>query len=149
MATSYPPENMADTLYLYAADALLFAHATFVLFVIVGLLCIIIGKRRVWSWVRNPWFRAAHLAGIVLVTLQSWTGRICPLTTWEMALREKAGAGGYTGSFIAHWVESMLYYRAPAWVFVVLYTLFAAAVVATWVWVRPESFVSKRARGDN
>lgn len=140
---------MADTLYPYAADALLFAHATFVLFIIVGLVCIIVGKRRAWSWVRNPWFRAGHLAGIVLVMLQSWAGRICPLTRWEMALRENAEAGVYTGSFIAHWVESILYYRAPAWVFIVLYTLFAAAVVATWVWVRPDAFFSKSARGDN
>ncbi len=130
---------MNNTLYLLAADALLLSHAAFVLFIVVGLVCIIMGKFRAWSWVRNPWFRAVHLAGIVFVMLQSWLGKSCPLTVWETALRVKAGARVYDGSFIAHWLESMLYYSAPAWVFVVLYTLFAIAVLASWVWVRPES----------
>jgi len=138
---------MADeTLYLFAADALLLAHATFVLFIIAGLLFIILGKLASWSWVRNPWFRTVHLAGIVFVMLQSWFGRICPLTTWEIALREKAGADVYTGSFISHWVESILYYQAPPWFFGVVYTLFAAAIVASWIWVRPEAFSSTRVR---
>ena len=73
----------------------------------------------------------------MLVTLQSWFGVICPLTTWEMALRRRAGDATYAGEFIAHWLEQILYYRAPPWVFVVCYTIFAALVVASWFWVRP------------
>ena len=34
----------------------------------------------------------------------AWIGMICPLTTWEMALRAKAGDATYSGSFIAHWL---------------------------------------------
>ncbi|NNE35497.1 MAG: DUF2784 family protein, partial [Rhodothermales bacterium] len=70
---------------------MLFAHVLFVAFVIFGLVLILAGKLRAWSWVRNPWFRLAHLAGIAVVVLQSWLGAICPLTKWEVALREKAG----------------------------------------------------------
>lgn len=126
--------------YLLAADLLLFAHVLFVAFVVIGLVLILIGKFLAWSWVRNPWFRIAHLAAIGVVVLQSWAGVICPLTTWEMALRERAGDIVYTGSFISHWMASILYFHAPAWVFAVSYTAFAAAVIASWFWVRPRRF---------
>lgn len=93
-------------LYLLAADAILAAHVFFVAFVVFGLLLILIGKLRAWHWVRNPWFRLAHLAAIAVVVLQSWFSVICPLTIWEMALRERAGGAVYSGSFIAHWLET-------------------------------------------
>ena len=51
-----------ETRYALAADALLLAHVLFVLFVVLGLLLVFAGWRRSWSWVRNPWFRVAHLA---------------------------------------------------------------------------------------
>ena len=127
-------------LYLLAADMLLFGHVVFVAFVIVGLALILIGKPCDWGWVRNPWYRIAHLVAIGIVALQSWVGLVCPLTTWEMALRERAGDVTYAGSFIAHWLESLLYFRAPAWVFTVCYSLFALVVIASWFWVRPRPF---------
>ena len=65
---------------------------------------------------------------------------ICPLTTWEMALRAKAGNTTYSGSFIAHWLQTLLYYDAPAWVFVVCYTRFGLLVVGSWFWVRARRF---------
>ena len=130
----------SGALFLLAADVLLFSHLLFVAFVIFGLVLIAVGKVLDWSWVRNPWFRVVHLVAIAVVVLQSWLGVICPLTTWEMALRERAGDAIYTGSFISHWLESLLYYRAPAWVFVVCYTAFAAIVVASWFLVPPRRF---------
>jgi len=123
--------------YLLAADLLLFGHVLFVAFVVFGLALILIGKVFAWDWVRNTWFRIGHLAAIGIVVLQSWVGVICPLTTWEMALRERAGDVVYSGSFISHWLESILYFQAPAWVFTVSYTAFAALVVVSWYWVRP------------
>ena len=130
----------SDFLFLLVADILLFGHVLFVAFVVFGLALILVGKFVAWGWVRNPWFRAMHLAAIGVVVLQSWVGVICPLTTWEMALRERAGSAVYSGSFISHWLEAILYYQAPAWVFTVCYTIFAAAVVASWFWVRPRPF---------
>jgi hypothetical protein len=130
----------SDLLLLLAADVLLFGHALFVAFVVVGLALIFIGKPVHWAWVRNPWFRIAHLAAIGIVALQSWIGVICPLTTWEMALRERAGEVTYSGSFISHWLEAILYYQAPAWVFTVSYTVFVAVVAGSWFWVRPRRF---------
>lgn len=125
------------TFYLLAADMMLFAHVLFVAFVVFGLLLILCGKLFSWNWVRNRTFRLAHLLAIGVVVLQSWLGVICPLTTWEMALRAKAGDAVYGGSFISHWLETLLYYNAPAWVFVVCYTLFGLLVLVSWFWVRP------------
>jgi hypothetical protein len=134
-------------LYLFAADAILFVHVAFVAFVVFGLVFILIGKLCSWSWVRNPWFRWAHIAGIGFVVLQSWIGAICPLTTWENALREKAGEAVYSGAFIAHWFESILYYQLPEWIFIVSYTSFGMLVAASWFWVRPRRFVKGGVHG--
>ena len=112
-------------------------HALFVVFVVSGLVLILAGGAFGWAWVRVRWFRIAHLAAIGVVVVQSWLGVICPLTTFEMALRTRAGESGYPGSFIAHWVETILYYQAPPRVFVVCYTAFGALVIASWFWVRP------------
>ena len=40
------------------------------------------------------------------------------------------------GSFVAYWLQRLLYYDAPAWVFTLAYTLFGAAVAAAW-WTWP------------
>lgn len=130
----------SETLYLLAADALLAMHFLFVVFVVAGLGLVLLGGALSWAWVRNPWFRWAHLLAIGVVVLQSWLGVICPLTAWEMALREKAGGAVYAGSFIAHWIEELLYYQAPAWVFIFCYTVFGLLVALAWFRVRPRHF---------
>ena len=124
--------------YLIAADAILLIHVLFVIFVVLGLFLIFAGKLLAWSWVTSFRFRCAHLAAIGIVVLQSWLGVICPLTIWEMSLRAKGGDEVYAGSFIAHWLQALLYYRAPEWMFILLYSLFGALVIASWYWVRPK-----------
>lgn len=124
--------------YSLAADIILIIHFLFVLFVVLSLLLIFIGKFRQWVWVTNFWFRVSHLIAIGIVVLQSWLGIICPLTTWEMELRQKAGEAVYQESFIAYWLNKILYYQAPWWVFVVIYTLFGSLVVCSWFWVKPK-----------
>jgi hypothetical protein len=101
-------------------------HVLFVVFIVVGILLIFMGKVRHCRWVLWPWFCAAHIVGIGIVVVQSWLGVICPLTILEMALREKAGEAVYAGSFISHWLSTLLYYQAPDWLFVVVYTAFGA-----------------------
>lgn len=122
---------------LVFADALLILHTILVAFVILGLVATFAGYFLNWRWVRNFWFRLSHLAVIAIVVLQSWLGVLCPLTSWEMALRAKAGEAGYEGSFIQHWLQSILYYSAPDWVFILTYTVFGALVLASWFLVRP------------
>ena len=131
---------MNDALvYQSLADAVLALHLGIVVFVVGGLLVVIAGNLRGWRWVNAGWFRLAHLGAIGVVVAESWLGLVCPLTTFEMWLRAKAGGSVYAGSFIGHWLGRVLYYDAPAWVFTVLYTGFAVLVAATW-WYFPPRF---------
>jgi polyferredoxin len=127
----------STAIYRTLADGVLVTHVAFVAFVVVGLLMILAGGFRNWAWVRNPWFRASHLVAIGLVVVQAWFGVVCPLTTLEMNLRERAGDETYHGTFIAHWLQKLLYYQASPWVFVLAYTLFGLAVIGSWWKVRP------------
>jgi len=125
------------------ADLVLLTHVAFVAFVVIGLLVIVGGGFRGWRWVRNPWFRSLHLGAIALVVGQAWLGVICPLTTLEMALRARAGDQTYGGTFIAHWLQQLLYYQAPPWVFLACYTGFGLVVAGTWIGFRPRPFRTK------
>lgn len=129
-----------STLFMLAADAVLFLHLLVVVFIVFGLILIFIGHIRTWPWVRNPWFRLLHLGAISVVVLLSWLNMVCPLTTIEMMLRNRAGDVTYSGSFIAHWLETILYYQAPPWVFATVYTIFGCAVLASWFLIHPRRF---------
>lgn len=128
--------------YQFFADAVLLLHFGIVLFVIGGLVLILASNLLGWQslrWVNHPWFRVAHLAAIAIVVAESLLGITCPLTTLESWLRMQAGLAPYDGSFIQHWVQGVLFYDAPAWVFTLAYTLFAALVVIAW-WIFPPRF---------
>lgn len=130
----------AHSYYLLAADVLLSLHVLFVAFVVLGLLAVFAGAALAWEWVRNPWFRILHLVAIVVVAAQAWLGLVCPLTSIEMAFRAKAGEAAYSGAFISHWLQQLLYVDAPAWVFTACYSAFAILVVMSCLWVRPRPF---------
>ncbi len=132
-------------LLVFAADLILLVHSAFVAFVVLGFCLVLLGGIRRWAWVRNPCFRWLHLAAIGVVAAQAWCGILCPLTVWEMDLRARAGRAAYEGSFIAHWLDALLYIEAPAWAFTLAYTLFGLLVLASWFGVRPRR-VKGRAR---
>ena len=129
---------MSESFYRLTADVILVAHVLFAAFLVLGVVAIYLGRWLSWAWVLNFWFRLSHLATIVIVVLQTWIGTICPLTVWEMRLRELSGGERYEDSFIQHWVQTILYYEAPEWVFSVVYMLFGGLIVATWFIVPPK-----------
>ena len=116
-------------MHALAADIVLFIHFAFVLFVVGGLALIWIGYAAGWRWVRNAWFRAAHLVAIVFVAGEALLGIVCPLTLLEDALRATTGSAPEEKSFIARWVHRVMFYTAPEWVFTALYVAFALLVV--------------------
>jgi Protein of Unknown function (DUF2784) len=125
-------------MYERLADGVLVLHAAFVLFVVGGALFILLGWARRWDWTRRPLFRLIHLGSIGFVVLEAWFGVPCPLTLLENALRVRAGeAAAYQISFIGYWLDRLLYYDAPPWVFTTAYTAFSLLVVATFVWYPP------------
>ena len=115
------------------ADAILVAHAAFVVFVAGGLIATWIGVALGLRFARNPWFRGLHLAAIAFVVVESLLGYMCPLTIWEDALRGNAGGEG----FIQRWIHAWLFWNWPAWVFTAIYA-FAGA------WSRGRGGASRR-----
>ncbi len=115
------------------ADALLVVHFAIVAFIGGGLILVWIGAAAGWAWVRNRWFRYAHLAAIAFVAAEALLGYACPLTVWEDLLR----SGVRPESFVGRWVHRLLYYQAPEWVFAALYAAWAGATLLTLRLVPP------------
>lgn len=72
---------------------------------------------------------------MALVLLESLLGLVCPLTTWEDALRMRAGEDpNYQGTFIAHWIGLILFYDLGEQVFAIIYAaVFASFLFTFWV----------------
>jgi len=128
------------------ADFVLLTHFAIVLFVVGGLPLIVAGNGRGWIWVNDIWFRVAHLAAIAVVVAESWLDITCPLTTLESWLRMRSGTAAYDASFVQTWVQRLLFYDAPGWVFTASYSLFGIAVVLVW-WRLPPRRRGHRPRG--
>jgi hypothetical protein len=122
------------------ADAVLLVHFAFVLFVVGGLALIGLGRLRRWRWIRNLYFRVAHLAAIVFVALESIVGLACPLSVLESSLR----GGSADSGFVARWVARLIYYDLPGWVFTGAYLAFACLVACAWKWVPPARRAPRR-----
>jgi len=127
----------AAAIYGFLADAVVVLHAAYVAFVVLALVAILVGAALGWSWVRNAWFRAIHLAMIAVVALQAVAGILCPLTVLEDWLRRQAGQSVEAGTFIGRWVHELLFVDAPSWAFTTAYCLFAALVAGSWLLIPP------------
>ena len=53
------------------ADLTVVIHATYVAFVVFGLVAILLGCIAQWRWVRNFYFRIGHLAAILVVRAEA------------------------------------------------------------------------------
>jgi Protein of Unknown function (DUF2784) len=114
-------------------DAVVVVHFLIVLFIVAGLPLIYLGAALRWTWVRNWRWRMLHVAAILVVAAESLVGISCPLTVWEDTLRGQRRAGG----FIERWIDKLIFYDAPTWVFTAAYAAFAALVLITWITVPP------------
>lgn len=81
------------------ADAVLVFHLAFIVFVVAGGLLAL-------RWRRAPWL---HLPAAAWGFFVEATGRVCPLTPLENALRRSAGESGYAGSFVEHYLVPIIY----------------------------------------
>ncbi|HXZ85587.1 MAG TPA: DUF2784 domain-containing protein [Myxococcota bacterium] len=115
------------------ADLLLVVHFAIVLYIVGGLIAVWTGAALGWRWVRHPGFRYLHLAAIAYVAVEALLGIACPLTVWEDLLR----GGARPESFVGRWVQRLLYYDAPEWLFTALYVAWTLATLATLRLVPP------------
>jgi len=138
--------------FTVVADVVLVLHFAVVLFVVGGMLAIALGVKLGWLWVHGWLFRLTHLATVAVITLQAWLGQHCPLTILEGWLRTQAGEQSpYEVSFVQYWLETIMYFQAPLWVFAIVYTLFGLLVILAWRRFPPKLLQSKKcqATGEN
>jgi hypothetical protein len=86
-------------LYSALAEGTLVLHAAFVVFVLFGGLLAL-------RWRKLPWLHLPSVLWVILIELNGW---ICPLTPLENRLRVAAGARGYSGGFIEHYLLPLVY----------------------------------------
>ena len=114
-------------------QAVLAAHLAVIAFNVAGLFVIPLGARLGWRFVCGFWLRFAHLGSLAVVALQAAFGRACFLTDWQDAL---TGAGR-SDPLIVRWVNGVIYWRLPIWVFAAGYVAIFAYVAALWRIVPP------------
>jgi hypothetical protein len=119
---------------IWLADAVLVVHALLALFIVCGLVAIWLGASLGWDWIRDRFFRLAHLLAIAIVATLSLLGIACPLTVLEDWLR--MGSLNAQG-FIQRWVSRLLYYDLPVWIFTLSYVALALLVLLTWRLIPP------------
>ncbi len=78
-------------IYAVLAEIVIVLHFAIIAFVVFGQVAILVGWLLRWRWIRNPWFRIAHVGTIVFVAVEAMVDYECPLTTWEFDLRVAAG----------------------------------------------------------
>ena len=122
--------------YAFWADVLAVFHTAYVSFVVLGQVAILVGALCRWQWVRNPWFRWTHVVCIGIVAVEAIFNFECPLTTWEEVLRHRAGQTTSGMSFIARWLDTILFLEVDKWVLTACYIGFAVLVLAT-LWLIP------------
>ena len=125
-----------------AVLSILALHLAIIAFNVAGCVLIPIGAWIGWRWVRGFWWRLAHLMSLALVALQALLGRACLLTIWQGDLSGSATAQ----PLVAGWINRLIYWPLPLWVFTLAYAVVFGYVIALWVWVRPVMPARKRIR---
>lgn len=116
-----------------AQTSVLALHLAVIAFNVAGCVLVPIGSWRRWSWIREFWWRLAHLLSLAGVASQALLGRSCFLTIWQ---RDVSGAS-HVQPLIAGWINRLIYWPLPLWVFASAYVLVFAYVIALWLLVRP------------
>ncbi|RYY93166.1 MAG: DUF2784 domain-containing protein [Comamonadaceae bacterium] len=112
----------------FLADAVVVFHLLFVAFAVGGGLLAL----------RWRWMPLLHLPALGWAAFVEFTGRICPLTPLENALRAAGGAAGYEGGFVEHYLLPVLYpaglTRELQWTLGTGLVLFNLAVYGALAW---------------
>ncbi|MCK5451618.1 MAG: DUF2784 family protein, partial [Candidatus Omnitrophica bacterium] len=107
-----------------------------ILFMLAGFMLTLCGffwKRFFERWL----FRIIHLCGIIYVAFLAVFRQYCPLTILENSLRLKCKTGvKYPGSFIAYYIEKLVYPDVNAAI-ILIPTLFIAVFTVIIFIIRP------------
>lgn len=139
----------------FLANVILIIHVGYILVVVGGLFVILLGGLLRWEWVRNFWFRVIHFVMMGIVVVETAFGWTCPLTTWEVDLRQASGialeipvevANGQVTKvkyeprhqdFVGRCCHKVLFLDLPEWAFTTLYYTLGAVILAGLFFVPP------------
>lgn len=85
--------------YRLLADLVLVLHFAFVAFALFGGVLVLRRPRIAWL----------HVPTLIWGVTVQWADWICPLTPLENHFRQLGGEAGYAGSFIEHYLMTLLY----------------------------------------
>jgi hypothetical protein len=117
-------------------------HLAIIAFNVAGLVLIPLGALRGWRWVREFWWRLVHLLSLAVVAIQAMLGQACFLTIWQ----DELSGTTPVQPMIEQWINGLIYWDLPLWVFAAAYVAAFLYVIALWVWVRPRKSRSSRMR---
>ena len=136
-------------IYKLFADLIVLFHFAWILFMLWGFCLTLYSVIRLYL-LKNPtsfcrcfldrWiFRTVHLGGILFVALLEGLGKYCPLTVWEYNLRLRYDPTlTYPGSFIAYWIEKVVYPSVPPLVIVIPTILIALFTLLAYLLCPPK-----------
>jgi hypothetical protein len=116
------------------ADGVVILHLAFILFVMLGGILVVFWPKVVWL----------HIPCIIWGILIELTGYICPLTPLENFLRTKGRLPPYSGDFVIHYVEPIIY---PEGLTRGLQLIFGVLVILVNVMVYGMLFMMRKRRG--
>ena len=112
-------------------EAVLAVHVAIILFNVFGLVAVPIGAICNWRFVHILWWRVLHVLSLAAVAAQALAGQACFLTVWQ---DELAALQQPTEPLIVRWVNQVVYWQLPIWVFALLYLIaFVYAVALLWL----------------
>jgi len=120
-------------LYKILADLVVFFHFLWILFLFLGAL---------WGR-RKKFIKTLHLSGLGFALLLQISGWYCPLTYLEIWLRSKHHPElAYTGSYIIHYLEQLIYMEiSPSVILIVTLLLIAFNL---WIYLQKSVRISKK-----
>jgi hypothetical protein len=134
------------------ADIVTLVHFSIAAFIVLGQLLILIGWPLRWEWVRNFWFRVAHLGTLTFIVVQTLCNFHCPLTMLEEYLRDGSLTNLQDSPAFVVFCHRILFW--PAYTFdysesvdltgpAIGFGTFLALVVLTWIMAPPRWPFSK------
>ncbi len=111
--------------YKLLADGVVLIHFLWIIFLFLG---------AIWG-VRYKAIKIFHLSGLAFALVIQVFNWYCPLTYLEIALRSKHDPHlAYTGSFIIHYVEKLVYLEVSR-LLIFIFTILLS-VLNLWIYLR-------------
>ena len=89
----------STSIYRMLADAVVIVHLGFIVFVVTGGFLAVFFPKIIW----------VHLPCVVWGIVVELAGYVCPLTPLENLFRDMSGNGRYSGDFVKHYIEPLIY----------------------------------------